>query len=154
MRNLALISSWDSFIPPSSSSISATTIDLDENEIYVAAENTTLDGQVQVDVWKMTPSQGSNWVIVHRDISRVSISHYSPQVSSRADFHFPNGGFLRWTKQWPDHIFSIYGRITPYCCYYAWGRCRYGLNRRRRRAGTRSSSCSSLFVLIPHPPIV
>ena len=62
MRNLALISSYESFLPPSSSSIAATTIDLDENVIYVASEHTTLDGQVQVDVWKMDQSEGSNWV--------------------------------------------------------------------------------------------
>ena len=66
MRNLALISSWDSFLPSSSSSITATTIDLDENVIYVASENTTLDGQVQVDVWKINQSEGSIWVFVHR----------------------------------------------------------------------------------------
>jgi hypothetical protein len=65
MRNLALISSWDSFLPSSSSSITATTIDLDENVIYVASENTTLDGQVQVDVWKMNQSERSIWVFVH-----------------------------------------------------------------------------------------
>ena len=69
MRNLALISSWESFLPPSSSSITATTIDLDENVIYAASEHTTLDGQVQVDVWKMNQSDGSNWVTVHRNIS-------------------------------------------------------------------------------------
>ena len=66
MRNLALISSWDSFLSSSSSSITATTIDLDENVIYVASENTSLDGQVQVDVWKMNHSKGSIWVFVHR----------------------------------------------------------------------------------------
>ena len=93
MRNLALISSWESFLPPSPSSITATTIDLDENVIYVASENTTLDGQVQVGVWKMDQSEGSNWVIVHRNISRVSISNYS-QVSSRAGFLISNSSFL------------------------------------------------------------
>ena len=66
MRNLTLISSWDSFLSSSSSSITATTIDLDENVIYVASENTSLDGQVQVDVWKMNHSKGSIWVFVHR----------------------------------------------------------------------------------------
>ena len=146
MRNLALISSWESFLP-SSSSITATTIDLDENVIYVASEHITLDGQVQVDVWKMNQSQGSDWVIVHRKISRVSISNYF-QVSFRADFYFSNGSFLGCAKQWPDHIFSVHIRITAYCCYYAWRRCRYDFNRRRRRAGTRYSSYSSLFVLI------
>ena len=78
MRNLALISSWDSLLP-SSSSITATTIDLDENVIYVASEHTTLDGQVHVDVWKMNQSKASNWVIIHRIIFLVfSISNYSP----------------------------------------------------------------------------
>jgi elongator complex protein 1 len=99
MRNLALISSWDSFLPSSSSSsITATTIDLDENVIYVASEHSTLDGQVEVGVWKMDQSEGSNWVIVHRDIPPVSISKYS-QVSSGADIHFSNDSFLEWAKQ-------------------------------------------------------
>ena len=148
MRNLALISSWESFLPSSSSGITATTIDLDENVIYVASEHTTLDGQVQVNVWKMDQSKGSNWVIFIEISLVFPFSNYS-QVSSRADFLFSNGSFLEWAKQWPDHIFSVYGRITAYCCYYAWGRCRYDLNRRRWRAGTTSSSCSSIFVLIP-----
>lgn len=97
MRNLVLISSWNSFLPPSSS-ITATTIDLDENVIYVASEHNTLDGEVQVGVWKMNQSEGSNWVIVHRNISRVFISNYS-QVSSGASFHFSNRSFLEWAKQ-------------------------------------------------------
>jgi elongator complex protein 1 len=82
MRNLALISSWDSFLPSSSSSITATTIDLDENVIYVASENTTLDGQVQVDIWKMNQSEGLNWVLVHRKYFSCFHLNHSPQVSS------------------------------------------------------------------------
>lgn len=63
MRNLALISSWDSFLVPSSS-ITATAIDLDENVIYVASEYNTLDGKVEVDVWRMNQLEGSktSWV--------------------------------------------------------------------------------------------
>ena len=87
MRNLALISSWESFLPPSSSSITATTIDLDENVIYAASEHTTLDGQVQVNVWKMNQSEGSNWVTVHRNTSRVfHLKLFSSLLSSRFPF--------------------------------------------------------------------
>ena len=66
MRNLALISSWDSFLQ--SSSITGTTIDLDENVIYVASEHHTLDGEVEVGVWRMNQSEGSkaSWVKFHK----------------------------------------------------------------------------------------
>ena len=91
MRNLALISSWDSFLPSSSSSITATTIDLDKNVIYVASEHTTLDGQVEVDVWKMNQSEGSNWVKFHRNIlSCFHLRLLSSLLSSRFPF------FKRW----------------------------------------------------------
>lgn len=56
MRNLALISSWDSPIPRAS--ITATTFDLDENVIYVSSERNNLDGEVEIDLWKIDQSQG------------------------------------------------------------------------------------------------
>ena len=56
MRNLALISSWDSPIPRAN--ITATTFDLDENVIYVSSERHTLDGEVEIDLWKIDQSQG------------------------------------------------------------------------------------------------
>lgn len=98
MRNLALISSWDCFLP--SSSITATTIDLDENVIYVASEIITLDGQVQVNVWKMDQSEGSKWVIVFikKYFSCFHLKLLSLKVSSREDFLLSNGSFLRWAK--------------------------------------------------------
>jgi len=81
MRNLALISSWDSFLP--SSNITATTIDLDENVIYVASEHNNLDGEIRVNVWKMNQSERSkiSWVIFHKHTSYVSISNYSLKSS-------------------------------------------------------------------------
>ena len=88
MRNLALISSWDSFIPPSSSSITATTVDLDENVIYVASENSTLDGQVHVDVWKMNQSEGSKWVLVHIELFLVFPSQITLLKSSLEQISF------------------------------------------------------------------
>ncbi|KAF8963616.1 IKI3 family-domain-containing protein [Flammula alnicola] len=56
MRNLTLISSWDSHIP--SSNITATTFDLDENVIYASSEVHNLDGEVEVELWKIDQSQG------------------------------------------------------------------------------------------------
>ena len=73
MRNLTLISSWDSFLQPPC--ISATTIDLDENVIYVASEHNTLDGQVEVGVWKM------NRVFFRGHIYHVSESQITSKSS-------------------------------------------------------------------------
>ena len=135
MRNLTLISSWHSSLP--SSTITATTIDLDENVIYVASEHTALDGQLEVGVWRMSQLK-SSWVKFHRNmLTNISISNRF-QVFSRADFNISNGTFLEWTKQWRDHIFSVHGRIATYCCYYAWGRFHYDLSRWRRHASTGS----------------
>ena len=96
MRNLALISSWDSFLP-SSSSITTTTIDLDENVIYVASEHNTSDGKVEVGVWRMKRlAEGSktSWVKFFTEMSLIfHISNYS-QVFSGTDFHFSNGSFF------------------------------------------------------------
>ncbi|KDR75591.1 hypothetical protein GALMADRAFT_1330461 [Galerina marginata CBS 339.88] len=58
MRNLTLISSWASHIP--SANITATTFDLDENVIYVSSERDNLDGEVEVELWKIDQSQGLN----------------------------------------------------------------------------------------------
>jgi len=71
MRNLALISSWDSFLSSSSSSITATTIDLDENVIYVAFRKHYFRGQVQVDVWKMNQSEGQSGYLFIRKLFLV-----------------------------------------------------------------------------------
>ncbi|TFK44978.1 IKI3 family-domain-containing protein [Crucibulum laeve] len=51
MRNLSLIASGLTTLP--NANISATTIDLDENIIYVAAEQQSPDGEVQVELWKV-----------------------------------------------------------------------------------------------------
>ena len=86
MRNLALISSWDSFLL-SSSSITTTTIDLDENIIYVASEHNTLDGEVEVGVWRISQSEGSktSWVnLFHRNIissSQITLKSSPEQIS-------------------------------------------------------------------------
>jgi elongator complex protein 1 len=58
MRNLTLISSWDSHIPRSN--ITAIAFDLDENVIYVSSEHNNLDGEVEIDLWKIDQSQGMN----------------------------------------------------------------------------------------------
>lgn len=58
MRNLSLISSWASHI--ASANITATTFDLDENIIYVSSERDALDGEIEVELWKIDQSQGFN----------------------------------------------------------------------------------------------
>ncbi|PPQ93843.1 hypothetical protein CVT25_013552 [Psilocybe cyanescens] len=58
MRNLSLISSWASHIP--SANITVTTFDLDENVIYVSSERDALDGEIEVELWKIDQSQGFN----------------------------------------------------------------------------------------------
>ncbi|KAF9047491.1 pol II transcription elongation factor [Panaeolus papilionaceus] len=58
MRNLALISSWESSIP--SSSLTSSTYDLDENAIYLTSERKSPDGEVDVDLWKLQQLEGAN----------------------------------------------------------------------------------------------
>ncbi|KAF8911562.1 IkappaB kinase complex IKAP component [Gymnopilus junonius] len=58
MRNLTLISSWASHISPAN--VSATTFDLDENVLYVSSECYNLDGEVEVELWKIDQSEGLN----------------------------------------------------------------------------------------------
>jgi len=58
MRNLTLISSWSSHLQ--SANITATTFDLDENVIYVSSERDNLDGEVEVELWKIDQSEGFN----------------------------------------------------------------------------------------------
>ena len=58
MRNLTLISSWESQI--TTAKVTATTFDLDENVIYAASEAPNLDGEVDVALWKIDQSAGFN----------------------------------------------------------------------------------------------
>jgi elongator complex protein 1 len=58
MRNLTLISSYDLDIP--SANVTATTFDLDENAIYAASEAPNLDGEIEVELWKIDQSEGFN----------------------------------------------------------------------------------------------
>jgi elongator complex protein 1 len=145
MRNLALISSWDSFLP-ASSSITATTIDLDENVIYVASEHNTLDGQVKVGVWKMSQT---NWVIVHRNISCISISNYSlktplEQISifqSVVSSNAPSNGQII--------SFRFMAESRRIAAIMRGGDVVMISIEEEGAPVRRSSSCSSLFVLIP-----
>lgn len=50
MRNLALTS--ESIVNFSTGNIVSLTYDLDEDIAYVASERLTLDGEVEVDLWK------------------------------------------------------------------------------------------------------
>lgn len=56
MRNLTLISSWETQIP--TAKVTATAFDLDENAIYAASEARNADGEVDVALWKIDQSEG------------------------------------------------------------------------------------------------
>jgi elongator complex protein 1 len=51
MKNLALIA--NSVVKLDNLNISATTIDLDENVIYAVSEKQKLDGEVDIELWKI-----------------------------------------------------------------------------------------------------
>jgi elongator complex protein 1 len=51
MRNLAFISAHEVKIPIGNATCA--TYDLDEDTTYVASERCTLDGEVEVDLWKV-----------------------------------------------------------------------------------------------------
>lgn len=51
MRNLALVAT--STVKLDNLNISATTVDLDENVLYAVSEKQNLDGEVDVELWKI-----------------------------------------------------------------------------------------------------
>jgi len=51
MRNLVLVA--NSAITLENLNLSATTVDLDENVLYAVSENQNLDGEVDVEIWKI-----------------------------------------------------------------------------------------------------
>lgn len=69
MRNLSLISTWESTIP--SANITATTFDLDENVLYASSERDTSNGEIEVELWKIDQSQGFNKTPVRLDPSNL-----------------------------------------------------------------------------------
>lgn len=62
MRNLTLAASTLTVLQ--NANVSATTIDLDENVIYVTSERQNLDGEVEVEIWKVDNDEvwASNWL--------------------------------------------------------------------------------------------
>lgn len=61
MRNLTLAASTLTVLQ--TANVSATTIDLDENVIYATSERQNLDGEVEVEIWKVDNDEVwlSNW---------------------------------------------------------------------------------------------
>lgn len=61
MRNLTLAASTLTVLQ--NVNVSATTIDLDENVIYATSERQNLDGEVEVEIWKVDNDEVwlSNW---------------------------------------------------------------------------------------------
>lgn len=51
MRNLNLVHSFNHHI--GIGTISASTFDVDENALFVASERSGLDGEVEVDLWRV-----------------------------------------------------------------------------------------------------
>lgn len=62
MRNLTLAASTLTVLQ--NANVSATTIDLDENVIYATSERQNLDGEVEVEIWKVDNDEvwASNWL--------------------------------------------------------------------------------------------
>jgi elongator complex protein 1 len=67
MRNLSLIATeYDSF-DYANAHLTATAFDLDENVLYATSERKNLDGEVEVELWKVMQRKGLNRdVQVHR----------------------------------------------------------------------------------------
>ena len=108
MRNLTLISSWDSPIPRSN--ITEIAFDLDENVIYVSSEHNDLDGGVEIDLWKIDQSQGMNKTPVRIQLLFVSIHPISRifiQVYPRVGIKISYSHILEWTSG-SDTITSVY----------------------------------------------
>ncbi|KAK1230942.1 putative elongator complex protein 1 [Marasmius sp. AFHP31] len=80
MRNLTLSSS--EIVPLSCSQICASSLDLDQNICYIAAERVSPDGEVEVEIWKISRDEDTN-PTVHSSFSTIaSGSTTSTQVVS------------------------------------------------------------------------
>jgi elongator complex protein 1 len=55
MRNLSLCASSVTHIP--GANLSATAVDLDQNILYVASETSNPDGEVEIMIWKVAPTE-------------------------------------------------------------------------------------------------
>jgi len=60
MRNLTLIATESSSF--ANLNLTSTAIDLDENVIYAASEQLTLDGEVAVEIWHVARLNGDHTV--------------------------------------------------------------------------------------------
>jgi elongator complex protein 1 len=60
MRNLTLIATESSSF--ANLNLTSTAIDLDENVIYAASEQQTLDGEVAVELWRVAHLNGDHTV--------------------------------------------------------------------------------------------
>lgn len=132
MRNLSLISSWASHIP--SANITVTTFDLDENVIYVSSERDALDGEIEVELWKIDQSQGFNKPPVQLLSDGFWFS--SPTfwtVYTRTGGQIFSGSCFKRAKCCSDSFAPFFGRDTANLCHYEGRRCCNGLVRGVRR---------------------
>lgn len=53
MRNLSLIATEYESLSHANANLTATAFDLDENVLYAASERKNLDGEVEVELWKV-----------------------------------------------------------------------------------------------------
>jgi len=58
MRNLSLCTSSVTHLPDAN--VAATAIDIEQNTLYIASEATSLDGQVEVALWKVGSDDGAD----------------------------------------------------------------------------------------------
>lgn len=64
MRNLSLVATEHDSLSYANAHLTATAFDLDENVLYAASERKNLDGEVEVELWKVV--QGSRDIQVRR----------------------------------------------------------------------------------------
>lgn len=124
MRNLTFISSWDSQIP--SANVTATTFDLDENVIYAASEARNLDGEVEVELWKIDQSEGFNKppVCLFSDRSySVHLYNSAVAVCSTTSRKFSDNIIGEWTEYSADCCSAVHGGNQENMRYHAqWRR--------------------------------
>lgn len=60
MRNLVLIASDYNSFSYANTNWAATALDLDENILYAASESKNLDGEVDVELWRVPAEKPSN----------------------------------------------------------------------------------------------
>ena len=73
MRNLSLIATEYDSLSYANAHLTATAFDLDDNVVYATSERKNLDGEVELELWKVVQRKGLNCDI------QVRFSYEVPQ---------------------------------------------------------------------------